>query len=309
METNEVPNGSIVVGVDGSPASDRGLLWGLHQARLEHRPLAVVHALNPMSANMWMGEPGFNEALVLDAVRGAMRFQIDRAVDLAAEYDPSVEVHAVRLEQDPRDALLELSHHAAMIVMGSRGRGPMTSMLLGSVSLAVSQHATCPVVILRAEENHPIGTGEYQRGVVVGVDGTRRSTSALEFAYRTASLHSLPLQVVHAYWDEQRDGYPSMAPVLEVADLEDMTLLVAETIAGMAEKFPDVRASVHTERGLPHGILLQAAKNAAMLVVGTHPTHALYDVLTNEISRQVVGRAPCTVAVVPDAPSTEADPR
>ncbi|MCW2784042.1 MAG: UspA domain protein [Marmoricola sp.] len=305
MDTKEIPLGAIVVGVDGSTGSNRAVLWAVDQAALERRPLVLAHAISPVAVSSWMIEPGFDPTFVLDACRTAGAAELTHAVDVATDQDASVVLHQVLTESDPRDALLELAEDASMVVLGSRGRGPMASLFLGSVSLAVTQHAACPVVVLReGREFTPDSTGQdrdLRSGVLVGVDGTKRSSAALEFAYRIASVRSLPLTVLHAYWDEQTAGYPSRARSLVQANIEDQHVLVAEVVAGMAEKFPDVRVSLQAVHDLPHVALLRAAERAELVVIGTHPTNAFYDLLTDEVSRQVVGRAPCVVVVVPDA--------
>ena len=294
MEKIEVPRGSVVVGVDGSPASERAVPWAARQAALEHRPVALVHAASPTVATTWMGSPGFNSATVLQAMEDSGRAQLQAAAAAVHEQEPGVEVYRVLDRRDPRDALLALAGHAAMVVVGSRGHGPMVSMLLGSVSLAVSQHASCPVVVVRHDGEEGDG------GIVVGADGTVRSDAAVGFAFRQASLRSLPLTVVHAFWSEQDEGYPSEARDYEQADLEDMRLLLAESIAGPEADFPEVKVSLHVERGIPDSVLLHACRSADLVVVGTHPTNAVYDLLAGEVSRSVLGHAHCPVAVVPD---------
>jgi nucleotide-binding universal stress UspA family protein len=294
MEKIEVPRGSVVVGVDGSPASERAVHWGARQAALEHRPIALVHAASPTVATTWMGSPGFNSATILQAMEDSGRAQLQAAATAVHEQQPDIEVYRVLDRRDPRDALLALAGHASMVVVGSRGHGPMVSLLLGSVSLAVSQHASCPVVVVRhdGEEGHA--------GVVVGADGTVRSDAAVGFAFRQASLRSLPLTVVHAFWSEQDEGYPSEARNYEQADLEDMRLLLAESIAGPEADYPEVKVSLHVERGIPDSVLLHACEAADLVVVGTHPTNAVYDLLAGEVSRSVLGHAHCPVAVIPD---------
>jgi nucleotide-binding universal stress UspA family protein len=295
MENIQVPLGSVVVGVDGSPASDRAVLWGAEQARLEHRPVVLVHATSPTVATTWMGAPGFNPAVVIEAMEDSGRAQLEEAAQAVHTFDAGLQVYRVFERRDPRDALLDLSKHAAVIVVGSRGRGPMASLLLGSVSLAVSQHASCPVVVVRGEP------AEAHGGIVVGADGTARSDAAVGYAFRQASLRSLPLTVVHAFWSEQDEGYPSEARSYEEADLEDMRLLLAESIAGPEADYPEVKVTLHVERGIPDVVVRHACETADLVVVGTHPANALYDLIAGEVSRSVLGHAHCPVAVVPDS--------
>ena len=85
-----------------------------------------------------------------------------------------------------------------MLVLGSRGRGQLRSLLLGSVGVALVRHARCPVVVHR-----PGHAGTVRDGIVVGADATEESLPVLEFAYREASLRKLPLTVLYSYWDIQ----------------------------------------------------------------------------------------------------------
>ena len=289
-----MPRGSIVVGVDGSDASERAVLWAADQAKLEHRPVVLVQSCSPTAAAAWMGAPAFDPAPMLEAREDSGRAQLEAAATVVHARSPSAEVYRVFDRRDPRDTLLGLSADAALVVVGSRGRGPMASLLLGSVSLAVSQHASCPVVVVRRNHDHA------HSGVVVGSDGTVRSDAAVGYAFRQAELRSLPLTIVHAFWSEQDEGYPSSARDYSRADLEDMRLLLAESVAGPRADHPDVEVTLHVERGIPDSVLLRACRDADLVVVGTHPTNALYDLLAGEVSRSVLGHARCPVAVVPD---------
>jgi nucleotide-binding universal stress UspA family protein len=294
MQDSKAPRGAVVVGIDGSPASERAVVWGARQAALERRPIVLVHAASPTVATTWMGAPAFNPATVLQALEDSGRAQLESAASAVRAREPDLEIYQVLDHRDPRDALLALARAAALVVVGSRGRGPMASLLLGSVSLAVSQHASCPVVVLRQD-------GEDQHGgIVVGTDGTVRSDAALGFAFRQASLTAMPLAVVHAFWSEQDEGYPSAARDYGEADLEDMRLLLAEATAGPASDHPEVKVTLHVERGIPDSVLLHACRTAELVVVGTHPTNAVYDLFAGEVSRSVLGHAHCAVAVVPD---------
>ncbi len=197
---------------------------------------------------------------------------------------PQLEVREVVRVADPRDLLRELSQEAAMVVLGSRGRGPMRTLLLRSVGVAVTKHAECPVVVVR-----PGNRGLVRNGVLVGADGSERSQSTLEFAYRQASLCGLPLTVVHCHASAAMDRTAA----------EEERLLLAESVAGMAEKFPDVRVRTEVARGLADACLVWMAERMDMVVVGSHHGGPGSELLLGSVTTSVVEHATCAVAVVP----------
>ena len=189
--------GTVVVGVDGSKSASRALAWAVDQALAEHRALTLVHAVLPVGA-AWLDQDGIDHRIGVDPMHTEGHELLRRAREAVTERAPDLEVHEVLRVVDPRELLLSLSAQAALVVLGSRGRGPVRSLLLGSVGVALSRHAYCPVVIHR-----PCHQGKVRHGVLVGVDGTADSQAALEFAFRQASLRALPLTVLHAFWDSQ----------------------------------------------------------------------------------------------------------
>ena len=195
---------------------------------------------------------------------------------------------------DPRDLLLDVSRHATTVVLGSHGRGPVRSLLLGSVGVAVTRHAECPVVVLR-----PRNGGLVRRGVLVGVDGSERSRAPLEFAFRQASQRGLPLTVVHAFQPVLApvvDAYP-VGPVI-VQDVEEQRLLLAETMSGMREKFPDVPVCTELAHGNAGDCLARMSYRMNLLVVGAH--HGAGPAIQfGSVAASVLERASCAVAVVP----------
>lgn len=268
--------GSVVVGVDGSDHAERALRWGAEQASLENRRLSVVT----------VGDHA--ETLAMDAVAAAQLLH------------PDLTVVGSAVSGDPRQVLIDLSAHAHVLVVGSRGRGALKSLLLGSVSATVSAHAACPVVVCR-----PTTGDDAHTGVLVGADATPESLPVIEFAYRQASLRDLPLTVLHCFWDaaaavaqyREAHGQKATSP-----DLEDLRAVLSESVAGLAEKYPDVPVTLTLKHGFADEALSPSRGGWDMIVVGRHPMTSVGRVLTGSIATAVVERAHATVAVVPEEP-------
>jgi nucleotide-binding universal stress UspA family protein len=277
--------GSVVIAVDGSEHAERALRWAADQAALEHRRLAVV--------------------AVGETAGGAL----DRAVASARSWHPDLTVVGSAVPGDPREVLLDASTHAYLLVLGSRGRGAVKSLLLGSVSAAVSAEASCPVVVCRP----PSGVRTHT-GVVVGADGTAESLPVIELAYRQAYLRHLPLTVLHSFFDaatavaqyRRARGLPA-----DGAELDELRAGLAESVAGLADDYPGVEVTLTLEHGFADQALSPRHGGWDMVVVGRHPLDSLPRVLTGSLATSVVERAHATVAVVPEmaARRPKAEPR
>lgn len=290
--------GSIVVGVDGSEHAARALDWATRQASLEHRPLALVHAFHPV-ARTTLGAlelEGVDRYELLRKLRHAARIALDEAIDRVRELEPGITVRAHLVDADARQALVEASRTAHLLVVGSRGRGALVGLLLGSVSVAVSQLSDCAVVVCRPRDGDPV-----THGVLVGADGTPESAPVIDFAFRQASLRSVPVTVMHCFWEIVGDQ--GAGPVGVPTDKQ---LLLAESVAGFSEAYPDVEVRVQLSRGLVDQVLAQAAPASDLLVVGRRHKGAVARVLHTSMAAAVLERAAGTVAVVPEGPPTEA---
>lgn len=298
------PPGTVVVGIDGSPQSDRALDWAVLQARLEHRALTLVHAahLGAAGETLWRGTPGTDLRAVEDALRQTGHALLVAAEARAARADPSLVVRSVLSTLDPRDALLELAGEAALTVVGSRGRGPVVSLLLGSVSVAVARLAAGTVVIVRGEERTP-----RPRCVLVDVDGTADSVPAIELAYRTAAQRHLPLTALNVVFDDvfRRTGVHLVREDDDqVAEVADHRLLLSESVAGMRERYPEVRDELVLERGLRVQQLVAASRHASLLVVAARRQGRVDDLVHDSVVTRVVEQAHCSVAVAAAGPAS-----
>ena len=286
--------GSIVVGVDGSMSSRQALVWAVEQAEAEHRPLTLLHALPPI-APAWHDPTGDDPPDAYElSLRAKGQEVIDRARLEVRLLAPEVTIHDVFRLDDPRDALIEASETASMIVLGSRGRGHLKSLLMGSTAVAVVRHARCPVIVHR-----PSNPSHLRSGIAVGADATEDSLPVLDFAFRQASVRKLPLTVVHSFWYFQQPSTVDEVRKDPGAARATQELALAESCAGFAEKYPDVRVHTDLEAGMPERLLLRLADEMALLIVGAHHASRAQQFMFDAVSVWLVEHAACPVAVVP----------
>lgn len=138
----------IIVGVDGSPGAHRALDWAMKEAAAHHAPLTVV-AVHEVPINGWTGHPDILPADVpeLEKTRRAAEEAVSKAVAQLGESRPaSVTLHAAN--GFPAEELINASRDADLLVVGSRGVGGFTRLMMGSISNQVVHHAHCPVVVV-----------------------------------------------------------------------------------------------------------------------------------------------------------------
>ncbi len=292
-EAPHVPAGSVVVGVDDSVHSDRALDWAADAAAQGHRALAVVHSENPM-APLYGTSPGMvavDWTEFLAAARRAHEQVAARAVQRARARHPGLEVHEVLDDLDPRLRLASDSTQAHLLVLGTRGRGPVATLVLGSVSGALLRTSACPVVVVRDAVRAPagpVGGAHDRREVVVAVDGSPDSLAVLEFGFDHASHTGRPVRVVHLVWTNPTDEARTSSEVL-----------LAETVAGLGERYPDVAWTSTVLAGPLADTIVDALHDAALIVVGRHRARSRDRLLYRSTASTVLEHAPCPVAVVP----------
>jgi len=151
-EESKMPG--IVVGIDGSVHSRHALEWAISEAVLRGTPLTVLTVAQVTTA-YWGPAAVWYPPLDLDVAEQALKAakeEVGTVLDKpGADSPPSVSVKAVA--GLPAEEILRAARDADMIVVGSRGAGGFRKLLMGSVSLQVTHHAHCPVVVIPAEED------------------------------------------------------------------------------------------------------------------------------------------------------------
>lgn len=301
MDTNENSPAPVVVGVDGSTASDRALRWAAAEAAAWGARLRVTNAWSmPLSDWPYAGGPAYLEADEFRQRSAQLVQQAGEAVELQLGAG-TVEVEGLTPEGQPAHELLEAARGARALVVGMRGRGGFADLVLGSVAAACIHHATAPVVLIGDRHEHLPGSGP----IVVGIDGSDGARAALRWAADEAVRLGVRLVVVHG-WD-----VPDVAPPGPVAfgptESEDFATTADRFLAEFVEEAlaaddgSDQRPEIETRAVSEPAVeaLVHQADDAALLVVGTRGRGGFTGLLLGSVSRQCAHHAPCPVAIVP----------
>lgn len=140
----------IVVGVDGSGHSQRALEWAAREAALRKAPLIVLHVHRVLAG--WTGQPVPypGDLPAAEHEQETARIETEKVMEQLGDARPR-DVTVRVITGMPAEDLIRASAGAEMIVVGSRGAGGFSRLLLGSVSGQVAHHAHCPVVVIPAE--------------------------------------------------------------------------------------------------------------------------------------------------------------
>ncbi|PFG27753.1 universal stress protein [Corynebacterium renale] len=289
--------GNIVVAVDGSDASRTAVKWAANTANKRGVPLRLA-------SSYVMPQYLYAEGMVppqelFDELQSETLEKIEDARTIALEVAPDIKIGHTIAEGSPIDMLLEMSKEATMVVMGSRGLGGLSGMVLGSVSAAVVSHAYCPVVVVR--EDNPVNENTKYGPVVIGVDGSEVFQKATEYAFAEANARGAELVAVHTWMDMQVQaslaGLAAAQAQWEEVEQEQKALL-DERLAPLVEKYPNVEVKKVITRDRPVRALTDVAEGAQLLVVGSHGRGGFKGMLLGSTSRALLQAAPCPMMVV-----------
>lgn len=138
----------IIVGIDGSDHSIHALEWAVGEAAARHVPLTVLTVNQAVAGYMGNAVPYPGDDVLTEEVRKTAQKETDLVLDqYQAEARPPA-VTVVAVTGLPAELILQAAEHADLVVVGSRGAGGFTKLLMGSVSSQVAHHAHCPVVVV-----------------------------------------------------------------------------------------------------------------------------------------------------------------
>ncbi|WP_369387071.1 universal stress protein [Streptomyces sp. CG1] len=282
----------ITAGVDGTEESLAALDWAGREAVRRGLPLRVVHAWR-YAESLATADRGTQHGWVSEGVAEAVR--------AVSERHPGLEVSVDVVEGEPVHALARAAAEAELLVLGSRGHGPVIGFLVGSVGQQVIAEATRPVVLVRAGDQ--AAAEAAGRDVVVGQHGDPEDSAAtLRFAFETAAARGATVRAVRAWTLPPVFAYsPGSLKLLDDAGgLEPYeTQALAEALRPWRERFPGVPVAEHVEMGSAGQVLLSMAGRAQLMVVGRRSHRLAVGARIGSVAHGVLHHADCPVAVVP----------
>jgi len=305
---------TLIIGHDGSSGASHALVVGLALADRLGAPVEIVRAFviadSPATVTEMLGYPA-----AVDELATAVRDQlISDTRDFVTAHPGLTAQYIVRAGR-PADVLCALSSTDRMLVVGSRGRGGFTGLLLGSVSNECLHRSDGPVLVVpEAGRRHvsapaarpgdpadlaPIVTAE---SIVVGHDGSAQSDQALSRALQLARDLDAPVVVIRSWtidtapkgsvWDQ---GY--------VASFREISAAVSHElergIHALVDEYPTVSVACHGVFGGPEEVLLRSSSGARMLVLGNRGRGGFEGLVLGSVSTKCADRATCPVLVVP----------
>jgi nucleotide-binding universal stress UspA family protein len=296
-ETPGHHNALVVVGIDGSSCAQHAAQWAAAEATRRHGALRLIHAYSLPPA----GYSGYNPypAPLLAQLREEGQALLAGTAAALRRDHPTLDISTQQTHGDTAAVLQHASADAVLTVIGAHGRNRV-AVALGSVAAHIAATNPVPVAVIRPGDTPDAGP------VVVGVDGSPTSEAAIAFAFDAAAVRGAGLVAVHCWTDPAIDG-PVPAYSAVIADPEPIAnaerILLAERLAGWADKYPDVSVQQVLAHDRPAPALLKYAATAQLIVVGTRGHGKLTSVLLGSISHALISHAACPVVIARPHPA------
>jgi nucleotide-binding universal stress UspA family protein len=264
-----MPAKPIVAATDGSEESLRAVDWAAREAVLRGAPLRIVSAPG-LLPRMIADHEEEQYDTVTDIISKSSDRALQAASERAAKAAPGLLIDADHLSGAPADAVTQSGSGALMLVVGSRGIGAFTALILGSVSRYAATHAPCPVVIVREAPE------AVRRQIGIGIGDLEHAEAPLTFAFEEAALRKASLIAIHAWHtpesDVSRAGEAFATPGLH--DMEEKaTAKLEQVLNDWQARYPGVPVHQDIVRGHPGRALIGLSARSDLVVIGRQAVH------------------------------------
>ena len=269
---------TVLVGTDGSEQAQTAVRWAAIEAERRGATLRIVHAYD----EVWGPAGGPPPASVLDAAHNHAEEIVAEARLVAKGTAPSLTVYAGAVLGDPGATLLEAAATADLVVVGSRGRGGFTSLLLGSTSQRVAVHAPCLAVTQR----------------VWDADGSAGGAYALEMGFEAAALRHTSVVAVRTFHipTSWTPGLPVVLVTLDECAAAETDAL-AGLLAPYRDRFPGVTVTTQVSCNDAARVLVGASHTAQLVVVGSRGLGVFAGTLLGAVGVKLLHHSDCPVLI------------
>jgi nucleotide-binding universal stress UspA family protein len=287
----------VTAGIDGSAAGFAAATWAAREAELRRIPLHLVAAWPAPEGTV----PGTPEA---EARRRWASCSLDLARDRLRSRHPRLDLQVRLLDSPPLEALLRAGARAELLVLGSRGLGGRSALLVGSTGARTAARADFPLTLVRPGPAHGSGSAsdEQRDGpVLLALDaGHHVPEDVIARAFEEAALHGRPLRALYAWTPPVpvraypvRYGQHSRSPRARRAEQH-----LTEALLPWRRKFPDVRVEEVCLEDVPAGAVAAACRHAVLAVLG-HRLQPGTGARLGAVAHAAVRQAVCPVTLVP----------
>jgi nucleotide-binding universal stress UspA family protein len=284
---------SIVTGVDGSVHNKSAIAWAVAEAVRSGRSLTLVTASDEYVRQIPMFTTNIDAGVYEGHAAHTLR---NLEAHLEVEH-PALTIETLAKNADPTGLLVDLSDHAALVVVGKRGVGAFERVVVGSTSIGVAGRAACPTVVVPDAWDQSLAT---RQPVLLAIDIEKKSGDhpAVAFAFERAHALGVPVLALFAW-----QTHPAV--VLTSEDRKTWGEAAAngleKAIAPLRERFPDVRVELIQCQDQAAFAILEKSVHAQLVVLGRHTrSHRSAGFAFGSAVRAVLHYTSTPVAVVPE---------
>lgn len=291
----QAPHGRVIVGFDGSAHAERALDRAADEARRRGAALEIL------TGWPWPKHPLPDYGIQDDEGKllySSARRMMDTAVARARSRAPDTIMIPSLTTESAAEALLRCGRTASLTVLGTRGHGGFTGLLLGSVSLRVAAHCTSPLMVVRGNLERVHGTV-----VLALASDTDPDAKALRFAFDEAARREAELQVLHAWQFPAPHGEqvrPSQLGWGDVTALRKAAEAVPQyAISALAQEYPDVRTSALAVCQNPAQAIVDTSREADVVILAAHRRPRPFGLQLGPVTHAALHHAHCPVVLIP----------
>lgn len=287
----------LILPVDGSPASNRGVAFAAQLAKSEGATVYVCSAVDEAATVLPVAEgSALNPAPLFEGMETLAQQQVSAALDVLRDAGVTALGSIVYGNPVAEVALFARREHADGIVLGTNGRTGIERIFMGSVTAALLRIADVPVVTVHADDVMRSGPA------IVAIDSSMASLAALECALERARVTGAAVRLLHVFEERRVDRLCSaMGLRPQTARRQALTDAdIALDDAADRARAAGVKFCTELERGDPVESILMSAERygACAIAIGTHGRGALERFTIGSVSDGVVRNAHVPVYVV-----------